>query len=310
MNDIRVTVDNFVRAETDRMFAGIMAANNVAINEWAHNRVPTPLDNQPVIRQNRDTLYSAAVVDISQGATLIIPEARGRYLSAMVVNQDHYINEVFHDAGEHELTLEKFDTPFVVVAVRILVDPGEPDDVSAVTALQDQLTITASSAEPFRMPAYEATSFAETRDALIKLSEGLDGYAGAFGRRDEVDPIRHLIGTASAWGGLPETEAFYQNVVPGLPVGAYTLTVRDVPVDGFWSVSLYDADGYFPTDTGGRSASTTSPPSGTPTDRSRSTSVGPREPPTCSRSHRAGTISSGTTSPARRSSTAVGLFRP
>ncbi|GAA1478822.1 DUF1214 domain-containing protein [Nocardioides aestuarii] len=252
MSDIRVSVDNFVRAETNRMFAGVLAANNVATNEWAHNRVPTPLDNQPVIRQNRDTLYSAVVVDISEGATLTIPEAQGRYLSAMVVNQDHYINAVLHDAGEHQLTLERFDTPFVVVAVRILVEPGEPDDVSVVTALQDQLAIAASSAEPFQMPAYEPTTFAETRDALIKLSEGLDGYGGAFGRRDEVDPIRHLIGTASAWGGLPEHEAFYQNVVPGLPVGAYTLTVRDVPVDGFWSVSLYDADGYFPTDTGGR----------------------------------------------------------
>lgn len=26
---------------------------------------------------------------------------------------------------------------------------------------------------------------------------------------------------------------------------AFELTVRDVPVDGFWSVSVYDQDGYF-----------------------------------------------------------------
>jgi hypothetical protein len=34
-------------------------------------------------------------------------------------------------------------------------------------------------------------------------------------------------------------------VNPDLAVGAYTLTVRDGPVDGFWSVSVYNAAGYF-----------------------------------------------------------------
>ena len=32
---------------------------------------------------------------------------------------------------------------------------------------------------------------------------------------------------------------------PALPVGAYKLTVRDVPVDGFWSISVYNAEGFF-----------------------------------------------------------------
>ena len=30
-----------------------------------HNRTPTPLDNQPVIRMNRDTRYSPAVLDLA-----------------------------------------------------------------------------------------------------------------------------------------------------------------------------------------------------------------------------------------------------
>ena len=47
------------------------------------------------------------------------------------------------------------------------------------------------------------------------------------------------------WGGLPEYEAFYLNVEPNLPVGAYRITVKDVPVDAFWSVSVYNKDGYF-----------------------------------------------------------------
>ncbi len=57
-----------------------------------------------------------------------------------------------------------------------------------------------------------------------------------FGPAAAVDPVRHLLGTAAGWGGLPETEAFYAIESEARPVGHDTLTFRDVPVDAFWSV--------------------------------------------------------------------------
>lgn len=57
--------------------------------------------------------------------------------------------------------------------------------------------------------------------------------------------MRHLIGTAAGFGGLPASEAHYIHVEPRLPVGRYELTVGNVPVDGFWSVSVYNARGFF-----------------------------------------------------------------
>src|SRR4051812_4706567 len=245
-----VNVDNFARAETDRMFTSILADSG-GVNQWMHNRTPTPLDHQPVIRMNRDTLYSAAVVDITDGATLTLPDGAGRYISAMVVNEDHYVNAVLHDPGDHRLSVADFDTPYALVAVRILVDPAHSGDVAAVNALQDQLRVTAGSATPFAPPDYDETSLTDTRNALLELARGLGGFAHAFGRKDAVDPVRHLIATAAGWGGLPEQEAYYINVEPGLPVGEYVLTVPDVPVDGFWSISLYNAEGYFPQETNG-----------------------------------------------------------
>lgn len=241
---IRVGVENFARAETDRMFNEIAAAAG-GTNRWRHNREPSPLNEQTVIRQNRDTLYSFAIVDISAGATLTIPDSAGRYISVMIVNQDHYINRVLHSAGDFALTVDEFDTPWVMVAARILVDPGDPADLDTVNALQDQLALTVNQPRDFHSPSYEAQSFGEVRTALLDLNRHMHGFSHAFGTRSAVDPVKHLIGTASGWGGLPDTEASYESVEPGLPVGDYEITVRDVPVDAFWSISVYNKDGFF-----------------------------------------------------------------
>lgn len=238
-----VNVDNFVRAETDRMAARI-AHDAGGTNVWFHNRVPTPFDRQPVIRQNRDTLYSGAVIDVSEGARITIPDAGERYISVMVINQDHYVPHIFHSPGVHEITLDAAGTAFVVVAVRVLVNPNDPDDVAEANALQDAIHIEAAAATPFTHPEYEEESFGATRDHLLALSRGLPDFAHAFGKRGEVDDVRHLLGTASGWGGFPEAEAIYLNVEPGLAVGEYELTVGDVPVDAFWSITVYNADGF------------------------------------------------------------------
>jgi hypothetical protein len=68
-----------------------------------------------------------------------------------------------------------------------------------------------------------------------------------FGPRGKVDPVRRLVGSASAWGGNPEKDALYLNVTPAKNDGTtvYRLNVKDVPVDGFWSISVYNAKGYF-----------------------------------------------------------------
>jgi hypothetical protein len=242
---VKVNVDNFVRAETaiqfDRMLKTFLDGK---VNTWAHLRNPTPLDNQIVIRMNRDTLYSTAIIDISQGATLTIPESGNRYLSVMVVNEDHYINKVYSEAGTYELTMDEFHTPYVNLSARILVNSADQADIKKVNALQDKLAIKAASARPYSHPNYDQASYTETYKAVIELSRGLPDARRMFGKKEEVGEVRHMLGTAFGWGGLPDNEANYLNVEPNLPVGAYQLTVKDVPVDAFWSVSVYNKDGF------------------------------------------------------------------
>lgn len=250
MTQIKVNADNFVRAETHRMMADLQRDAG-GVNRFQHNREPASIDQQTVIRMNRDTLYSFAVVDISAGATLTVPDAGERYLSVMVVNEDHYVNRVFHDPGRYDLTAEDFDSSYVVVAARTLVDPRDPDDLARVAAVQDQLTIEAVAERSFVQPNYEDAGRDRTRRALLDLAAEQTSFARTFGRREDVDPVHHLIGTAAGWGGLPDAEASYIGIAPQLPVGEYELTIGDVPVDGFWSISAYNADGFFePNDSG------------------------------------------------------------
>lgn len=249
-NPVIVTVDNFVRAETDRMFDFVLRDTG-GINEWVIYHAPTPLDHQPIIRQNRDTLYSATIADVSAGVRITIPDTAGRYASVMVINQDHHVPRILHEPGTHDLTATEIGSDYAMIGVRILADPSDPDDVTAVNALQDQFSVATSSAHPFTHRDYDEATFTTTRDHLVALSLGLPDYRDAFGTADHVNPVRHLLRSASAWGGFPEHEAMYLNIDPGKPAGQYSLTVTEVPVDAFWSITVYNAAGYMEPNTRG-----------------------------------------------------------
>lgn len=236
---------NFARAESDLMFSRLAAGSG--IGHWNHTRGLKPLDDQPIIRQNRDTLYSSAIVDVREGATLTLPDTGTRYISVHVINQDHYTAGLLRDPGDHILSRDLVGSDYAAVLVRMLVDPNDPDDIAEVNRLQDALGLAGGGTGDFPLPDYDAPSHAATREAVLALGRGVSTFDHAFGTHAEIDPIMHLIGTAGGWGGLPEYEATYISVDEGLPVADYRLQLKDVPVDAFWSVSLYNAAGYFET---------------------------------------------------------------
>src|SRR5882724_11760107 len=245
-NAIPVTVDNFVRAESDLYFGGVVKKDG--FGKFEHDREPTPIDQQTVIRMNRDTLYSGAVFDLDAGpVTITLPDAGKRFMSMQAIDEDQYTPEVISRAGTYTFTKEKIGTRYVLMAVRSLIDPSDPKDVQQVHALQDAVSVKQKSPGKFEVPNWDQASQKKVRESLLVLASTLPDTKRMFGPKDKVDPVRRLIGAASAWGGNPEKDALYLNVAPSKNDGAtvYKLNVGSVPVDGFWSISRYNADGYF-----------------------------------------------------------------
>ncbi|QIG48690.1 DUF1254 domain-containing protein [Nordella sp. HKS 07] len=243
---IPVGVENFVRAESD-LYIGKMVKDG-SLGKFIHSREPVSIDNQNVIRMNRDTVYSSAVFDLDAGpVTVTLPDAGKRFMSTMVVSADHYVPAVFYGAGSHTLTKENVGTRYVFVAVRTLIDPADPKDIEQVHQLQDAIKVSQAGAGKFEVPNWDQVSQTKVREALSVLGATIPDYNKAFGTKETVDPIQHLLGTATGWGGNPAKDAIYlSGAVPKNDgTAVYTLKVGDVPVDSFWSISVYNADGYF-----------------------------------------------------------------
>ncbi|KRB49792.1 carboxylesterase [Rhizobium sp. Root708] len=241
-----VTIDNFGRAESDLYFENIV--KDGGLGKFVHRREPATIENQTIIRLNRDTLYSAAVFDLDAGpVTITLPDAKKRFMSLMTINQDHYIPKMSY-GGINTLTKEEIGTRYVLVGVRTFIDPTDPTDVSEVHALQDAIKIDQPDGPgSFAAPDWDAASQKKVRDALLVLATTMPDFNKSFGKKEEVDPVRHIVATAAAWGGNPDRDAMYLNVTPTKNDGktVYRLNVKDVPVDGFWSISLYNSKGYF-----------------------------------------------------------------
>ena len=241
-----VSPDNFIRAETDLYFGNVV--RDGVLGSFKHFRDFGPLDNQLVVRQNRDTLYSVAVFDLDAGPVAVtLPDTGGRFRSLQVITEDHYVPEVIYTAGRHTFDRDGIGTRYVMLVLRVLVDPTDPGDLATVHALQDGVVVEQAAQGSFEIPDWDPATQKTVRDALITLFATLPDTRGMFGADGEVDPVRRLIGAAAAWGGNPERDALYLTVNPAANAGhtVHRLTVGEVPVDGFWSVTVYNADGYF-----------------------------------------------------------------
>jgi hypothetical protein len=242
-----VTRDNYVRAQTDFYFSRSVRAGG--FGRLLHARNMVPVDRQGVVRMNRDTLYSAGVFDLAAApVTITLPDPGRRYMSLQVISEDQYTPLVGYAPGRYTIDEAEAGTRYAMLLVRTLADPLRPDDMAAAHRLQDAIVAQQPRTGTFEVPDWDAASREAVRAEIVALArqQHID-QSRMFGAKGEVEPLAFLVGAATGWGGLPRSAAVYQSGAVARNDGqtVYRLTVHNVPVDGFWSISVYNRAGYF-----------------------------------------------------------------
>src|SRR5262249_45838766 len=161
-----------------------------------------PVEKQPYVRANRDTLLSAALFDVGAGpVTIRLPETGGRFMSLTVINEEHYTVETVYPPGSFTYDRQKIGTRYTLIGIRTFADRRDPFDLEEACALQAKIKVDQPDGPGvFKIPAWNRESQRQVRAELIKRAAALPDTRNMFGPKGQVDPERHLIGTATGWG--------------------------------------------------------------------------------------------------------------
>ncbi|MGY3568992.1 DUF1254 domain-containing protein [Vibrio paucivorans] len=246
---IAVTADNFIMAESDKYFFEQQAESKM--NTFNHADTLITPDNQTVVRQNRDTLYSKGIFDTQGGLTFELP-ALDTYQSLQVIDEQHRtIGVIYAEEGKNKITV----TPdmlssgeHVWAIIRTQVASMDEKDLEAGRGKQRLVKIDANSANPYVAKGFEQVSREQTRleqeRNILKID--LTRSFGAPGS-EQVREFDAKVATAMGFGGLPSQHAFYKVLIAEDRTGAcQTMTFEKPPLKekGFFSVTTYGSDGY------------------------------------------------------------------
>ena len=259
-NGKMVTAETYPTVETSRQILKIQ--DLVGVNAFFHLRQLTPTENQRVVRMNRDTYYSMAIVDVSKGASIIMPEIpEGKYMSVQPVTEDHRIQSMKYGPGKFDLNTHTGSHMDLIIRLDGTFTKAEANEI------QDKMIIEANSAERYSTDPVNKESFEKVENELkaklpaIVKRDGISGMKGMFtDPQDESSNSftdeKYQVGAAVGWGGAQMADNIYESAGDFSTDDCYQMTFEDPGNKAFWSVTVYDKNGFMFNDLANYSSNT------------------------------------------------------
>ncbi|MFT7288114.1 MAG: hypothetical protein ACI87W_002229 [Halieaceae bacterium] len=245
---VEVTPATYPIQESARQI--LRAQSAAGVNVLVHRRELTPTAKQPVVRMNRDTYYSMAVIDVSGGATITLPEVpAGKYISMQPVTEDHRIQPMSYGGGTYELATHYGQHVFAIVRL------DSTFTMSEAAFYQDQIHVSAANASLFTAEPVAQASFERAETELRSRLPALRArYGAGMGRGMFTAPTdesrayfsRDIYEVASAigWGGAQWKDNIYEGSGALSANQCHQVGFEDPQNDAFWSITVYDEKGF------------------------------------------------------------------
>ena len=277
--EVEAYVRDFPYQETYKYLMAYTQGDATRLNKMLLPPDPVLLKagDDKVVRSNNDTFYNIAFYSLAQGPVVLRSDApaEDRFVSFQLMD-DHNVNfcNLIHPSGaytlyrgsapavaEGELVESPSDIGVVVVRVEVR-DKFDSVDVAAAEQVYRGISIDGPTIEEMpvvdRLSVYSDEVAAEANRLLDEtfLENPFSEMVVGPGKELGVDAtyLNHAAGTKAAWGGPAVEHSSYESLnddADGAPLigadGPYTLTTDAPPVDGFWSVTVYDSErgGFF-----------------------------------------------------------------
>ena len=245
-----VTRDMYPSAETSRQMLTTQAAAG-GVNKFLHLSELVPTDNQSVVRMNRDAYYSKGVVDVSQGATITMPDVPdGMYISMQPVTEDHRPQPMSYGGGTFELATHTGTHLILILRFDSRFSSEE------VANYQSQVRVDANSSNLYSAEPLDEDSFKSVEDELKADMGGLAQKYGLVGitatlfssptneSRGYYKPEINQTAAAIGWGGALAIDNIYETSPNYDAEGCYQMTFDDPENRDFWSITVYNLEGF------------------------------------------------------------------